>query len=435
MSESVDIFRWQSFFQHAAQPMFLLNRRLRVLFVNRAWEACTGLTLAEVRGRVCRRRSSSSSLEKDEAILSVCAPPAEVGRGRTSQLRRRAPGGAGWWEIHFLPLAGAADLLGILGTIQVTPEPATVPITLPDRLMALRDRAAARCRLEDLESTTPALRRLHAQATLAAATRAPVTLLGEAGTGKEWLARAIHAQSEQRLRNFACLDAERLPALLVGEMLLGPHGRQSAFGTFYLREPSLLPREWQARLAETLLAGENPDFPRLIIGMRHDPRLEIQAGRLLEEFYFTASAITVTLPPLRDRLSELPRLVDVFLARARELESHAVEGVGSEALAALRAHAWPGNLREFQEVVQGACRRAKSARIELADLPFYVKQGALPPERRLPLDTLLEQVERRLIGLALKLTQNNHTRAAELLEIWRPRLLRRLEKFGPQAPG
>src|SRR5262249_35205290 len=99
-------------------------------------------------------------------------------------------------------------------------------------------------------------------------------------------------------------------------------------------------------------------------------------------------------------------------------------------LTVLRNHAWPENLRELQEVLRQACRRAKGERIELADLPFHLRHGPLPPERKLPLDALLEKVESRLIALAMKLAQDNHTRAAELLEIWRPRLLRRLEKFG-----
>ena len=101
-----------------------------------------------------------------------------------------------------------------------------------------------------------------------------------------------------------------------------------------------------------------------------------------------------------------------------------------EAMNALRSHAWPENLRELFGVLQDACRRAKGSRIEPADLPFYLKHAALPAERHLPLDALLEQVERRLIALALRLAQNNQTRAAELLEIWRPRLQRRMEKFG-----
>ena len=95
MSESsADAFRWQAFFQHAAQPMFLVNRRRRILVVNCAWESCTGLTLADVRGRVCRRRSPSASLEKEEAILSASALTVDAVAGRRCQVSRRAPVGA-----------------------------------------------------------------------------------------------------------------------------------------------------------------------------------------------------------------------------------------------------------------------------------------------------------------------------------------------------
>jgi PAS domain S-box-containing protein len=440
MSETTsEAFRWQAFFQNASQPMFLLNRRRRILFVNRAWETSVGLTLAEVRGRACRRRSRLAALEKEDALLSVCAPPVDAIEGRTCQVRRRVPGSANWWEIQFLPLAGADDLLGILGTIRELTAPTEAPFTLPEKLMALRDEQTTRYRLDDLDATAPLLGRLREQARLAAETRLPITLLGEAGAGKQWLARAIHGHGDRRQRFFACFDAERLPAAALGEMLFGSHSRRVGFGTIYLREPAYLPREWQSRLAETVKLQENPDFPRLLVGFRRDPRLEMQSGRLLEEFYCAVSAVTLTIPPLRERSAELARFVEIFLQRSREIQPHAVQSVGAEAMDVLRAHSWPDNLRELLDVLREACRHTKANRLELADLPFYLKQGVLPAERRLPLDALLEQVERRLIALALKLTQNNQTRAAELLEIWRPRLQRRMEKFGhkdsdPQAP-
>jgi DNA-binding NtrC family response regulator len=494
-------FRWQAFFQNTALPLFLLNRRRRILFVNRAWESCTGLALRDVRGRVCRRRSASAGLEKEEAILSACAPPADALGGRACQARRRAPGSGNWWEIQFLPLGspppgegvgtrGEAEAPtrergsqfaggGILGTIRVLAAPADVPLAIPEKLMALRDRQTTRYRLDD-DGAAPlsaTMRRVHEQARLAAQTRLPIMLLGEAGAGKQWLARAIHflaRQTDAPLSNFACLDAERLPAALVEEFLFGKNVdfrsqisddwrtpattlqseicnlKSHAFGTIYLREPAHLPREIQSRLAETLsmqyrLQGEaptrergsqlegtseNPGLPRLIVGFRLDPRIAVQAGRLLEELYYAVSTITITIPPLRERLGELPRFIEIFLQRTRELQVHAVHGVSGEAMNALRGHGWPDNLRELQEILSNACRRAKTERIELGDLSYYLKQAALPPERRLPLDKLLEEVERRLIALALKLTQNNQTRAAELLEIWRPRLVRRMEKFG-----
>ncbi|MBI2805370.1 MAG: sigma 54-interacting transcriptional regulator [Planctomycetes bacterium] len=429
MSASADSFRWQTFFQHAAQPMFLLNRRRRVLFVNRAWESSTGIKCKEIRGRVCRRRPAAT--DREELILSACAPPAEALEGRTCNVHRRAPVGAGWWEIHFLPLVGAEGLLGTLGAVRLHVKADDAPPALPDKLMALRDRAAARYRLDDITDSSPAMRRLREQARLAARTRVPITLIGEPGVGKEWLARAIHADSDQRHQFFAALDAKRLPGNLLGETIFNPRG---GLGAVYLREPAFLPREWQARLAETLRLNENPEFPRLIVGFEREPKADLESGRLVEEFYCAASPMIIAVPPLRERPGELPRLIDNFLTRIRDVEAHGVREVAPEVNAMLQKHTWPENLRELYGVLHGACRRAQGPRIELADLPFFLKQGTLPPERTLPLDTLLEQVEKRLIALALRLTQDNQTRAAELLEIWRPRLMRRMERFGFKPP-
>ncbi len=431
MSEpTADSIRWQAFFQQSTQPLFLVNRRRRLLFANRAWEACSGLTLAEVRGRVCRRRAVSAGEEKEEAILGACAPPTDALAGRVCLAHRRVPGRADWWEIQYFPLLGPQGLLGILGAIRVLSAPTDVSFKLPVKLTALRDRKAACYHLDEAATASAALSRVYEQARLAAQTRMPITLLGEPGVGKEWLARAIHQRSEERLRYFARLDADKLPAPRLGELLFNPRNRATGLGVIYLHDPAALPTEWQSRLADTVKLRENPDFPRLIVGFGSDPRIDMQSGRLLEELYYAVSAVTIAIPPLRERLSELPRFIDLFLGRARTLQEHTVNGVGGEAMNVLRAYAWPENLRELQAMLQTACRRAKGERIELADLPFHLKHGSLPVERRLPLDRLLEQVERRLIALALKLTDGNQTRTAELLEIWRPRLLRRVEKLG-----
>src|SRR5262245_52266842 len=155
-----DTFRWQTFFQHAAQPVFLVNGRRRVLFVNRAWETCTGLALAEVRGRVCRRRSARTALERAESILSACAPPIDALEGRTCEVRRRAPHSADWWEIQFQPLQGTSGLLGILGIVHVIGAPAEPPFSLPEKLMSLRDRQSSRYRLDDVSTDSSSLGRV-----------------------------------------------------------------------------------------------------------------------------------------------------------------------------------------------------------------------------------------------------------------------------------
>jgi len=96
----------------------------------------------------------------------------------------------------------------------------------------------------------------------------------------------------------------------------------------------------------------------------------------------------------------------------------------------LRSYSWPGNLAELYEVLCAACLRAKGDRLAVEDLPFHVRAAPVAANRLLPLDSLLQDVERRLIILALKQARANKTKAAELLGIWRPRLIRRMQALG-----
>src|SRR5947207_315889 len=97
-------FRWQALFQHAGEPLFLLNRRRRILFVNKAWELLTGLPAALARGQVCRRRARAAGDPADVVIRSLCCPPPEVLEGRPGRVRRPAPARKDvWWDIDFLP--------------------------------------------------------------------------------------------------------------------------------------------------------------------------------------------------------------------------------------------------------------------------------------------------------------------------------------------
>ncbi len=263
---------------------------------------------------------------------------------------------------------------------------------------------------------------------LACQTRGPVLVLGEPGAGKEWIARTLHQESVSREQAFAGLDCGKLPASALEAVLFGPLLLSRAgVGTVYLKDPHKLPRELQARVAEVLAA--TAPAPRILAGCSGDPLAEVQAGRLLPDLHFALSALAIVVPPLRERMADLPMLVERMLGRLAEGE-RALKGLSAEALDVLRGHLWPGNLLELHTVLAEACRQASGERIEVNDLPWYLRNPAPAPERSLPLDTLLEQVERRLILLALQKARNNKTRAAEILAIWRPRLLRRMEALG-----
>lgn len=435
-------FRWQGFFQRAADPLFLLNRRRRFLFVNRAWEALTGLAAHEVRGRSCTRARPLDPGSPEEILCHVLCPPRDVLRGLSSRVRRfvTLAGGRAWWDVEFLPLREEGDLLGILGRITPRPlEPMPLRPPLPEVLLDLRAARSQRYRLDDVSGASPAMQRVANQVHLAAQTWTPVLLRGAAGTGKEWVARTIHHHGVAREGCFVALDCARLPAPALSEILLGEGGllRAGTTATLYLREPARLPSVVQDRLCEHFQeepAGKGHRI-RLLAGCRGDPAEAVRAGQLLEAFHALLSTLTIELPPLRERLADLPRLVDRLLERANAGREVRVTGLTAEAWELLRAHAWPGNLRELATVL--GTPQPRGPLLEAADLPAYLRLAArleqvpaAAAERPLPLDSLLEQVERRLIQLALRRAQGNKTRAAELLAVWRPRLVRRLEALG-----
>jgi DNA-binding NtrC family response regulator len=190
----------------------------------------------------------------------------------------------------------------------------------------------------------------------------------------------------------------------------------------------------QLRLAE-LLASDRGQGPRLLAGCRRPPAGDVQQGRLLEELAFALSTLVLEVPPLRQRREDLPLLVDAMLARANAEGEAKVAGLAADAWEAVRAYAWPGNLRELYQALASARHRAAGERLTAADLPAPIRRAVRPIEapgapsgdKPLSLDHLLEQAERRLLEMALQRTGGHKTKAARLLGIWRQRLVRRMK--------
>jgi DNA-binding NtrC family response regulator len=438
---TTDDFRWQGFFQRCTEPLFLLNRRKRLLFANAAWERLTGRTARECHGLVCRRQAVPAA--GAEGLASALWLPADVLHGQPGRARRRVPTADGlrsWCDIEFFPLRDADGTLGVLGRItRVAGGASAEAVILPEELVALRQRRVERYGLDQLASSMPALRRVAGQVRLASQTRVPVLLNGEPGTGKEWVARIIHYQSPDREAAFVALDGAHLPARTLARVMFGEGGLFPRGGrkTVYLKEPSRLPREIQDRLVE-LLADPDPAGPRVLAGTCVPLGAEVQAGRLLDDLYFALSPMVLELPPLRERMAaDLPALIERLLERIAPDDGSRAAGLTAQAWEVFYAYRWPGNLRELLAVLASAGNRAGVGLIDVAHLPAYLRvavrldQTPSPgPLRPLPLDRLLEETERRLIQLALARAKGNKSRAAELLDIVYPRLFRRMQALG-----
>lgn len=428
-------FAWRAFFHQSATPVFVLGKGRRLRYANPAWERLAGVKLAEALGMVCSQRRHSAPL------AAALAPTPEALAGRPDRARRPAPPGRNgppWWDVTFAPLAATdapdaaapdrtRELFGIVGFVAVVGEPVPAAARkVPPQVSALRDQRAAHFTPELLTGESLAAARLAAQVRLAAGLAAPVWIAGEPGSGKETVARVIHHTGPLRDRAFVAIDCSGLQPYLIESLLFG-HGGLGAsdrVGTVYLKEPGALPRDLQQRLADHF--GGAP-VARLVCGSVHAARDATRAG-LVAAFQTALSAFELHVPPLRERLDDIPRIAARVLDR----------GLDPAALAVLRAHAWPTNLRELTEVLLEATREPAPGPVLREHLPHALRvtaglTRALPP-KALNLEAILEAVEARIIRLALRKTNNHQTEAAELLGVFRAKLWRRLDALGIPVP-
>ena len=188
--------------------------------------------------------------------------------------------------------------------------------------------------------------------------------------------------------------------------------------------------EWLTNTASLAPSWEGAVVPpRLFAGSSRRSEEDVRSGRLLEELAWRLRALTLEAPPLRERRDDLPRIVERMLTLLNSQSDRQTAGLTASAWEVLRRHAWPGNLIELRQVLADACNRSTTACIDASDLPAALRlpQDPLRPTARpVPLQQTLEDVERRLIRLALHRAHGNRSLAAELLGIYRPRLRRRM---------
>src|SRR5262245_13171189 len=201
-------FRWHAFFQRCTEPLFLLNRQSYLLFVNQVWERLTGLTDEQAHRLYCNRPEPAPAGADWRTVLSHLLTPTEEARTRAAgRCRRRVPAHDGqpssWCDIDFFPFHDDKGWRGLLGKITPVdgPPDGRLPVAdwpLPEAVVELRQRHARRHGLDLWNSPLPAVTRVARQARAAGRLAAPVLLVGEQGTGKRTLARAIHHQSDRQ---------------------------------------------------------------------------------------------------------------------------------------------------------------------------------------------------------------------------------------------
>jgi len=283
-----------------------------------------------------------------------------------------------------------------------------------------------------------------------------VLLQGESGTGKELFAQAIHNLSPRSRRPFVAVNCAALPDTLLEAELFGY--KAGAFtdakkdkpgrfkladrGTLFLDEigdisPALqvrLLRVLQEKIYEPLGGVESIRHDaRVIAASNRDLQELVKEGRFREDLYYRINVLKLVLPPLRERMEDVPLLIDHFIRIFNALQDKSLQGVDDQALACLMAYHYPGNVRELENIIERAFILCKSGIIQRRDLPEFLRAGR-EDEVEPPDHTTFREVEAAFLINALKRNNGNRAQTARELGIHKSTLFRRIKALGIKEP-
>ena len=340
--------------------------------------------------------------------------------------------------------------------------------TLVQRLRVAEERARGenvylrrkeqKIKFDNIIGDSPAMKAVYAQLDRVIDTRATVCIEGETGTGKELIASAIHHRSQRRDKMFVAQNCAALPENLLESELFGH--KRGAFtsadsdkkglfeiadgGTLFLDEMGEMPLALQAKLLRVLQEGtirpvgatsEKQVDVRIICATNRDLAAEVEKGRFRQDLYYRLMVFPISLPPLRERREDVPALAAHFLKRYAEEYRVELPGFTQDALDAMAAYSWPGNIRELENEIQRLVIQAEPGHwIEITDLSPRLRKIEGTVTRIAPqkgtLKEMMEQVERWLLTEALRDHGGNKTKTAAALGITREGLHKKLAKFG-----
>ena len=302
--------------------------------------------------------------------------------------------------------------------------------------------------LEGIIAASDSMRRVCRMIEKVAPTVATTLLLGESGTGKEVLARALHALSERAQQPFVAINCAAIPDTLLESELFGyekgaftgalkqtPGKLETAnTGTLFLDEVGDMPLPLQAKLLRFLqervierVGGRETIAVdvRVVCATHRDLQAGIAAGEFRQDLYFRISEVTIAIPPLREREGDVLIIAQYLLEDRVRRHGRQIRGFATDAIGALQAYAWPGNIRELENKINSAVIMAEGKQVTAADL------GLDDTEKQFEFFNLRaarQQAERRAVTTALAIAGGNLTRAAELLGVTRPTLYDLIEK-------
>jgi len=440
----------EAILESISDGVFTVDHQWRITSFNRAAEAITGVPRDEAIGRRCADVFRASMCE------TACALRETMDTGEPVVDRSTFIIDA---DGRRIPISVSTALLRdeagrVVGGVETFRDLSLVE--------ELRKELQGRASVGDLVSRSPAMRRIFEILPQAAATMSTVLILGETGTGKELLARAIHDLSPRSGGPFLPVNCGSLPDTLLESELFGykagaftgatrdKPGRfaVAAGGTLFLDEIGDVSSALQSRLLRVLeertfepLGGTEPVQAdvRVIAATNRDVEAMVAEGAFRSDLYYRINVVRLHVPPLRERKEDIPLLVDHFITRFNRLQGKAVSGVSREALAVLMAHEYPGNVRELENVIERAFVLSDEGDIERRHLPEELiprtttrqedagrKQGNMAEA--------VQNAEAQAIRDALERNAYNRQAAAHDLGMHKSTLFRKIRALGIGLP-
>jgi DNA-binding NtrC family response regulator len=323
--------------------------------------------------------------------------------------------------------------------------------------VSLRQQLDTKFGMENIVGESPVMREVFDVVKQVAPARATVLLTGESGTGKELIAKAIHQLSPRAKSPLVTVHPAGLPSTLLESELFGhergaftgAHERrlgrveQAQGGTLFLDEIGEIDAALQIKLLRFLgertfeRLGSNKTFTsdvRLITATNKDLAAMVKAGTFREDLFFRLRVVEIHLPPLRDRMMDVPLLAQAFLGEFARENGKPVKDFTADAMEMLLQHGWPGNVRELRTAIEHAVVLCRGERVSARDLPPSVRASSAPAAPATTLfarnDLTVKEAEKQLIIRALKETKGNRTQAAKKIGMSRRTFYRKLKIYG-----
>ncbi len=427
-----------------ADGVFTVDHDWRITSFNRAAEEITGVPRKDAVGQFCREVLKADVCDR-QCVLRYTK---ETGREVVNR------------TVHIINARGQRLPVSISTAIlkDETGQAIGAVETFRDisREEDLRKKLEEKYTFQDIVSKSHKMREIFDLLPDVAASTSTVLLQGESGTGKELFAQAIHNLSPRSRRPFVAVNCAALPDTLLEAELFGY--KAGAFtdakkdkpgrfkladrGTLFLDEigdisPALqvrLLRVLQEKIYEPLGGVESIRHDaRVIAASNRDLQELVKEGRFREDLYYRINVLKLVLPPLRERMEDVPLLIDHFIRIFNALQDKSLQGVDDQALACLMAYHYPGNVRELENIIERAFILCKSGIIQRRDLPEFLRAGR-EDEVEPPDHTTFREVEAAFLINALKRNNGNRAQTARELGIHKSTLFRRIKALGIKEP-